>query len=778
MRTAGLLGIALTGVAHAATLEVPGTYETVQAAVDASDPGDTVAVGAGVFSGSVVLPHPLTIEGAGQGSTSLTHTVAIIQADGADLTLRSLTLDGGGGRLIQAQDGALTLEDVTLTGGTDPERGGGIEQIGGSLALTRATLDGNRSSDGFGGQVYVRGVEVTIEDSTLTGGRAERGGALFANGGSLTVRGSTFDKNAAREDDDRGLGGAIATENATVILESSTFDDNRVVGGQGGHVSIYRGQATLTSVTFRGVAGIPTATEFFGGGLSVYDAPSEIVDCTFQDLSVEHTGEDGTFGYGGAIILYGPAGEPFDIRNSRFIGNRATAFGGAVRIDSGSGRIRNSEFRNNEADYGGGLHLATPASVSVNSNEFDGNQARFSAAIRWRPPTSGAETSELILSANRFHNNVAERYGGVLYGRAAQRFTAANNTFTANSGELGGALMLWEISQVTLWRNTFCGNVADGGTSPDGGAIASYLSGTDGWLLQNNTFVDNSATGFGGAISWLQDGEVTALNNTFVGNGANDGGAVSVRGRQSAEAQVDFRNNLVAYTRRGDGISGEFAEGLDIRYSAWFSNADADLDELLPAPDPSNVLDDPRLRSWTDDGDCTDDVLLPWSDSPLIDAGDPELLDPDDSRSDIGAFAGVEATPLLWQDIDGDGSVRAYDCDDDDPTRGHLTPETPYDGIDQDCDEADLTDVDGDGFDGGSAGDDCNDQSADVFPGADEIVGDGIDQDCDGVDEVEDELPDPDPGPGGGCGCDGSGGGYLTVLPLGGVLFLRRRRRR
>lgn len=63
--------------------------------------------------------------------------------------------------------------------------------------------------------------------------------------------------------------------------------------------------------------------------------------------------------------------------------------------------------------------------------------------------------------------------------------------------------------------------------------------------------------------------------------------------------------------------------------------------------------------------------------------------------------------------------------------------EIPYDGVDQDCDGADLTDVDGDGYTATEAGgDDCNDQAAQAHPGGGEERGNGVDEDCDGrIDE-------------------------------------------
>ena len=99
----------------------------------------------------------------------------------------------------------------------------------------------------------------------------------------------------------------------------------------------------------------------------------------------------------------------------------------------------------------------------------------------------------------------------------------------------------------------------------------------------------------------------------------------------------------------------------------------------------------------------------------------------------------------------------AQDCDDANWGTYPGAPEVPYDGVDQDCDGADLTDVDGDGYDGGPQGEDCNDGNAAVHPGAAEIVCDGLDNDCDagtedatdadgdGVTDCDGDCDDHDP---------------------------------
>lgn len=104
---------------------------------------------------------------------------------------------------------------------------------------------------------------------------------------------------------------------------------------------------------------------------------------------------------------------------------------------------------------------------------------------------------------------------------------------------------------------------------------------------------------------------------------------------------------------------------------------------------------------------------------------------------------------------DAEACVDGTDCDDSEATIGPAAPEIPYDGIDQDCDGADLIDVDGDRYDYIF---DCDDENAAVNPGAAEVPKNGLDDDCadgdahdgdgDGYDDEEwsgDDCDDADP---------------------------------
>jgi hypothetical protein len=103
-----LLGLAAAAVA--ATLEVPATYPTIQDAVDAAAPGDTVAVAAGEYTEQVVIASDLVLRGAGRDLTviqapfDLPHAVGAdedravvcVQEPAAAVVVRDLTIDGRG----------------------------------------------------------------------------------------------------------------------------------------------------------------------------------------------------------------------------------------------------------------------------------------------------------------------------------------------------------------------------------------------------------------------------------------------------------------------------------------------------------------------------------------------------------------------------------------------------------------------------------------------------------------------------------------------------------
>ncbi len=119
------------------------------------------------------------------------------------------------------------------------------------------------------------------------------------------------------------------------------------------------------------------------------------------------------------------------------------------------------------------------------------------------------------------------------------------------------------------------------------------------------------------------------------------------------------------------------------------------------------------------------------------------LLKPIIEPSNFGTEIAMEfrRTPdASMLDLDGDGVIAAEDCDDDNADIYPGNDETPYNGIDDDCDEATPDDdLDGDGY---GIADDCDDTNADLNPAATEIPNNDVDEDCDGEALVIDEDGD------------------------------------
>ena len=242
---------------------------------------------------------------------------------------------------------------------------------------------------------------------------------------------------------------------------------------------------------------------------------------------------------------------------------------------------------------------------------------------------------------------------------------------------------------------------------------------------------NTAALGGGGIVN---TGTATLTNVTVSGNtAANSGGGIV-----HVDSTLTLKNSITA---------GNSAADCDGAVTSLGNNIDGDgTCNLLAGGDLPGV--DPLLGPLTDNGGPTQThALLPGS--LAIDMGDDTAALGIDQRgfprvgqSDIGAF---EFQGPVGVDADGDGfdsiASGGSDCDDTNSTIFPGASETPYDGIDQDCDGSDLTDVDGDGIDadqaiGGTP--DCDDTDPSIFPGAVEVPDDGIDQDCDGSDLVGD----------------------------------------
>ncbi|WP_174805203.1 DUF11 domain-containing protein [Methanobrevibacter smithii] len=150
------------------------------------------------------------------------------------------------------------------------------------------------------------------------------------------------------------------------------------------------------------------------------------------------------------------------------------------------------------------------------------------------------------VSNTKFMNNYATSTNGNAFGAALQVLgTVSNCTFEYNQANSdvnnshAGALCFRQGS--TVYNCTFIGNIAYRGA-----ATTFHASGE----LKDCIFINNTATGFGGAISTGYDGttgqKVKISNSYFEGNAAPIGGAITTHGNDITVDNSTFISNKAA----------------------------------------------------------------------------------------------------------------------------------------------------------------------------------------------------------------------------------------
>ena len=120
-----ILSVLLThGGAGAATIYVPGSYASIQAALDAAGANDTVIVKGGEYAENIVIRKPVTlISELGPAKTTVKAAVdgePVIMIDGAkDVTLSGFTVTGSlvSGILLSKASGAVVTNNRALNNG-------------------------------------------------------------------------------------------------------------------------------------------------------------------------------------------------------------------------------------------------------------------------------------------------------------------------------------------------------------------------------------------------------------------------------------------------------------------------------------------------------------------------------------------------------------------------------------------------------------------------------------------------------------------------------------
>lgn len=225
-----------------------------------------------------------------------------------------------------------------------------------------------------------------------------------------------------------------------------------------------------------GVASIVEYDNSFGGaiynilGNSYYYYPETYIDnCTFFN---------NTAVYGGAIYITDGI---LSIRNSKFINNSASSYGGSIAADGNCEvTIVNSSFINSysKIDSGGALYSKS-SDLDITDSNFTNCSGSFGGAI-------ASLNNSLSISNSNFAMNIATYNGGSIY-KIYGTTTISNSNFNRNEGKNGGAVYFDTTSSINLSFLNFTENTAD-----VGGAI--YYNLNSDIKYRELRFIENSAS--------------------------------------------------------------------------------------------------------------------------------------------------------------------------------------------------------------------------------------------------------------------------------------------
>ena len=570
--------------------------------------GSTITLG-GTALPTIVAGSTLTIGMAGDDSDDADDSAGVtidgnnqsrIFTNQGNLTLNGLTLVNGaattaggdadarsGGAILNDDGGVLTVNGGAMNNNSADRAGGAIEEASGATAaggdddtandnvrvtLNNVNFSGNNAgmNPGNGGALHVTGSgDIVVNGGTFNANIAEEGGALWNNGGTLTVSGASFMENRANGTEADMGGGAIFGQvggaNGTVVVSDATFVSNKA-GSPDDSESSASGGAILTgdgtTLTISDSVFRMNTARRAGGGIEVLAGSTTTLD------NVTATGNDAGASPGNGGFLHVTGDGDVNVTGGVFARNTAVE-GGAFWNNQGTMTLDGVAIVNNEAtgadatQGGGGIYaegndMGDSGTLTITASRIAMNRASGTAGSGGGILVSPNATANI--TDTRISGNTSQRAGGgienaggsvtlteVTLGGTA---SADGNDAGANPGN-GGGLHIGGSGSTTIVDSSVGNNKA-----VEGGGL--WNSGAGTLDVDNSTVAQNSATR--GAGVYL-DGAGGTITLDYVSVTRNQGsGVFAVDG---AGSSIIVNNSLVSGNSPdlGSGVTAGEANG-------------------------------------------------------------------------------------------------------------------------------------------------------------------------------------------------------------------------
>jgi len=254
-------------MANPGDIHVPGDYPTIQQAIDAAAPGDTVHVAAGIYNENITLKSGVIVKGVGPA-------VTMIYGDGSASVVYAENVDS-----------AAKLDGFTITNG-HASSGGGIYLFYSDPIISNNIITGNSATE-HGGGIHAWHSSPTISNNIITDNSADiyTGGGIDAWHSSPTISNNIIADNRAPN-----YGGGICT-----LYSTSTISNNIITGNSadwlgGGIIVVNSSSATIINNTVAANSG----GDWGGGGIAAMGDCSAII---INNIVTGNIGDGGICAY-------------------------------------------------------------------------------------------------------------------------------------------------------------------------------------------------------------------------------------------------------------------------------------------------------------------------------------------------------------------------------------------------------------------------------------------------------------------------------------------------
>ena len=293
------------------------------------------------------------------------------------------------------------------------------------------------------------------------------------------------------------------TTTTSLVVNNSHFISNIERVGGGLHISKYMFIEIYNSI-FTG-----NRVTNVGGVLYILFSTSLLIsNCTFLGNNAAR--------HGGVIYLRGVTGVSFHL--STFTGNNAVGAGGAVVIYSSDiVLINHCTFLRNGAHTGGALYLQHIKFVNVTDSNFSLNRA----------------LSRINIVEHCDYPITADREGGAIRGCFINHMKLNNCVFSNNAAAIGGAISTYApiglVTDPTYYLTVINSSFINNSASQYGGALSAERCSVSFFHLM---FLSNKAKLKGGGLRIIgvgTEGDLFITHCTLTNNTAPIGGAMALK---------------------------------------------------------------------------------------------------------------------------------------------------------------------------------------------------------------------------------------------------------